>query len=212
MKKSSNKFRTKILFFSKGFTLIEVIVTMSLFLLVMGGITAVFIFGLRSRAIVMEQLLTQTEGRRVVQDFINELRSAKQSSVGAYAIEKAEGNEIVFFSNIDTDSYRERVRYFKVGKDFKKGIIKPSGNPLAYNIGTESVIIIAHDVINPTTTPIFQYFDQSYTGTQDPLAMPVNILQIRVVSVNLVMEENPNLSPAPFVAQAKAEIRNLKSN
>ncbi|MCX6781769.1 MAG: prepilin-type N-terminal cleavage/methylation domain-containing protein [Candidatus Magasanikbacteria bacterium] len=212
MKKTANKFRKKLATFPKGFTLIEIIVTISIFLLVVGGFTAIFIFSFRSRAVIMEQLLTQTEGRRIVQDFVNELRSATQSSIGAYAIEKAENNQIIFFSNIDTDSYRERVRYFLDGTNFKRGITKPSGNPMVYNTSTESAVIIAHDVINPTTTPIFKYYDQAYTGSQASLTMPVSITQIRIVAVHLIMEEDPNLSPAPFVVQAKAEIRNLKGN
>ncbi len=192
--------------------MLEVIISVSIFLLVMGGITALFIFGFRSRAIIMEQLLTQTEGRAIVQNLVNELRSARQSSIGAYSIEKAVNNEIIFFSNIDADSYRERIRYFLDGTDLKKGVTKPTGNPMSYNTSTESVVIIAHDVINPTSTPVFKYYDQSYTGTQDPLTMPVNITQIRIVNVHLIMEEDPNISPEPFVVQAKAEIRNLKNN
>jgi prepilin-type N-terminal cleavage/methylation domain-containing protein len=197
---------------SDGFTLLEILVALSIFLLIIGALTAIFIFGFRSRAVIMEQLLTQTEGRRIVQDLVNELRSANQSSIGAYAVEKATNSEIIFYSNIDTDSYRERLRYFLDGTNFKKGVTKPSGNPMIYNTSTESVVIIAHDVVNPTSTPIFRYYDQSYTGTQNSLTMPVNVTQIRMVAVRLIMEEDPALSPAPFDVQAKAEIRNFKNN
>ena len=196
----------------RGFTLLELMITMSVFLLIIGGLTAIFIFGFRSRAIVMEQLLTQTEGRRVVQDLLNELRSASQSSIGAYALEKATNSELIFYSNIDSDSYRERVRYFMDGTNFKKGVIKPAGNPLVYSSSTESVVIIAHDVANPTSTPVFKYYDQDYSGTQEPLTVPVSITAVRMVGVHLVLEENPNLSPTPFVVDAKAAIRNFKSN
>lgn len=196
----------------KGYSLLEMTVTIGIFLLIVGGLSAIFVFAFKSRSVIIEQLKTQTEGRRIVQDFVNELRSANQSSIGAYPIEKAESSQIIFYSNIDADSYRERIRYFLEGTNFKKGVTKPSGNPMVYNTSTESVAIIAHDIANPTSTPIFTYFDQSYTGSQNPLVSPVNLSSIKMVGVQLVMEEDPRLSPVPFVIQAKTEVRNLKNN
>lgn len=194
-------------------TLLEVMVSIGIFLLVVGGLTAILLFSFSSRNIIWEQLLTQTEGRQVIQDFVNELRSANQSSVGAYTIEKAENNQLIFFSNIDSDSYRERIRYFLSGTNFKKGVTKPSGNPPVYNTSTESVVILAHDVAN-SSTPVFTYFSQAYIGsaTSTPLPSPVTTTLIRVVGIQLVLEEDPRFSPVPFTIQAKAEIRNLKSN
>lgn len=187
---------------------------MSIFLLVVGGLTAILLFSFSSRNIIWEQLVTQNEGRLVVQVFVNELRSANQSSVGAYTIEKAESNQLIFFSNIDSDSYRERIRYFLSATDFKKGVTKPAGNPLTYNTSTEAITTIAHDVANNSSTPIFTYFDQTYTGSVSgtPLASPVTTTLIRMVGVQLILEEDPRFSPVPFTIQAKAEIRNLKSN
>lgn len=195
----------------RGLSLIETMVAVGIFVLIMSGMIGMISFGFRSRDVTWEQMLTQSEGRRVVQDFVNELRSANQSSIGAYPIEKAEANQLVFFSNIDSDSYRERIRYFLSGTDFKKGVTKPSGNPLKYNTSTESIIVIAHDVVN-SSTPVFKYFTQSFSGSQSAMSSPVTTTLVRVVEVTLTMEENPRLSPAPFVVQAKAQIRNLKSN
>lgn len=196
---------------NQGVSLLEIMVAVGIFAMVMSGLIGIIMFSFRSRDVAWEQLLTQTEGRRVVQSFINELRSANQSSVGAYPIEKAEAYQLIFFSNIDGDSYRERIRYFLSGTDFKKGVTKPSGNPLVYNTSTESIAIIAHDVVN-STTPVFQYFAQDFTGSQSPMSSPVTTTLVRVVGVRLVMEEDPRLSPTPFEIQAKAEIRNLKTN
>lgn len=191
--------------------MLEIMVAVGIFALVMGGLIGIIMFSFRSRDVAWEQLLTQTEGRRVVQDFVNELRSANQSSIGAYPIEKAEDYQLIFFSNIDSDNSRERIRYFLSGTDFKKGITKPSGNPLVYNTSTESISVIAHDIVN-STTPVFQYYAQSYTGSQSAMTTPVTTTLVRVVGVRLIMEEDPKLSPTPFEVQAKAEIRNLKTN
>lgn len=197
----------------RGITLVEVLVSMGIFTLVIGSIAAVLMNSFKTRDIVFEQLLTQNEGRRVVQDFTNELRSATASSIGAYPLEKASSTEVVFYTNLDQDTLRERVRYFTQGTILKKGVIKPTGNPLNYETSNEIITEVAHSLA-VTTTPVFTYFDQNFIDdvTSAPLVQPVSVSQVRVVGVQIMLDKKPNISPAPFVIQAKAAIRNLKSN
>lgn len=197
---------------NRGITLIEIIVGVSISLIIITGAVALFRFGFFSRDVVFEQLKTQNEGRRVVQDFVNELRSASQSSIGSYLIEKAGTTEFIFYSNIDNDNYKERIRYYLEGGSFKKGVTKPAGLPLRYVTSTESSVIIAHDLINTTSTPIFTYYGQGYDGlaSSTALSSPVNVTLVRVVKVQLTMEADPQLSPAPFSVDAVAQIRPLK--
>ena len=197
---------------NRGITLIEIIVSISISLIVIAGTVALFRFGFFSRDVVWEQLKTQNEGRRVVQDFVNELRSASQSSIGSYSIEKAAVSEFIFYSNIDNDIYKERVRYYLDGTNFKKGVTKPAGNPLRYVTSTESSVVVVHDLSNSTTTPLFTYYGQGYDGlaSSTALSSPVNVTLIRVVRIQLTLEADPKLSPAPFYVDATAQIRPLK--
>jgi len=198
---------------NKGLTLLEVVVAMGIFTLIIGGIVAMFIYSFQSNKIIWEQLSTQNEGRKVVQDFINELRSATYSSIGAYPLSSAGNQEIIFYSNIDTDTLRERVRYFLSNKTLKKGVIKPTGAPLTYNLASEVITEVAHDVANGAN-PLFYYYNQDYgnTATSTVLTQPVSATIVRVVGIKLSLEENPTASPEPFNVEAKVEIRNLKSN
>lgn len=195
----------------RGISLLEVIISIGIFILVIGGFVAILIYGFRDNKIIWEQLSTQSEGRKTVQDFTNELRSATYSSIGAYPLERAATTEIIFYTNLDSDSLRERVRYFLSSGLFKKGVIKPTGNPPSYVVPNEVVTTIVHDVAN-TSTPLFTYYDQDFTGSQSALVQPVTAAQVKVIRINLQLEENPNASPAPFYVEAKAEIRNLKTN
>lgn len=197
---------------TKGFTLLEVLVAMGIFLLFVFGAATLLTYSLKSNKIIWEQLKTQNEGRKVVQDFINELRSAVYSSIGSYPVEKADQQEIIFFSNIDTDTYRERVRYFLSDSTLKKGVIKPSGNPLQYSPSSEIITEIVHDIHN-TTTPLFYYYGQNYGYTSSTaLSDPVSVTDVRVVGITLELEEDPYASPEPFHIESKVEIRNLKDN
>lgn len=210
--KADNKPLSLASFDNNGLTLMEILVAIGVFTLMVVGVVAIYLFSIKSNKIIWEQLSTQNEGRKIVQNFVNELRSATYSSIGAYPLEKASTTEVIFYSNIDTDSLRERVRYFLVTSTLNKGITKPSGQPLRYNTSTESISAVVHDVYN-TTTPIFYYYGQNYGYTSStPLSQPVNIMEVRVVGIVLDLEEDPTNSPVPFHIESKVEIRNLKSN
>ncbi|HPU92366.1 MAG TPA: hypothetical protein PLD97_02090, partial [bacterium] len=113
-----------------------------------------------------------------------------------------------FYSDIDADSYPEKVRYFISGSVFKKGVTKPSGNPLTYNPLNEVVVDVVHD-LTAGQQP-FLYFDSSYTGSGQALSFPVNILNIRVIHLSLTIDQKPSVSPLPITVSSKVELRNLK--
>ena len=196
---------------NQGFTLIEVLVSISIFALIVGAIMQMYLFAWNANAIVWEQLKTQNEGRKVIQDFTNELRTATASSIGANSIQSATGNQIVFYSDFYKDTFREKIRYFMSSTTLKRGIIKPTGNPLVYVTSTEVITDVAHDVASPSNT-VFTYYDNTFTGTGAPLPSPVDVTKIRMVGITLELEENPHASPAPFYISSKVMIRNLKDN
>jgi len=197
---------------NRGITLVEIIVAVGIFSLLAIAVATIFTYSLKANKIIWEQLSTQNEGRKIVQDFVNELRSANYSSIGAYTLETVAEKEITFYSNIDGDSYKERVRYFLSGDTLKKGITKPSGTPLVYSTSTELIIDVVHDVYN-TSTPIFYYYSQNYGYTSStPLSQPVSVTAVKMVGVVLELEEDPRASPLPFHIESKVEIRNLKEN
>ena len=198
---------------NSGFTLLEVLVAMGIFLLMIFGVSGIWSYASRSKNVIWEQLSAQNEGRKTVQDFTNELRTATQSSIGSFAIESPTTSSLIFYSNIDSDSWRERVRYFLAGSILKKGVTKPSGNPLSYSSSNEVVVEVAHGVTNGNE-PIFTYYGENYNGatSTSTLSYPINVTTIRLVGIKLRLERYPDLSPAPVWVESKVEIRNLKAN
>lgn len=194
----------------RGITMVEVLVALGIFTFLTTAIVSLFLTSWRYNRIVFEQLKTQNEGRKVTQDFVNELRIASLSSIGAYPIEAASSTAITFYTNLDTDILMERVRYFFSGRTLRKGVIKPSGNPLVYNSGSEVFTDVAHDVVTATTK--FYYYNGSYSGSQAALPSPINITSIRMVGIALTLEADPNASPVPFSIESKVMLRNLKDN
>lgn len=198
---------------NRGVTLLELIVAIGIFALLAMGAGLILITSIRSNASIWDHLEVQRDGRRAVQQVVNDIRRAEQSSVGAYMIASAGDNELIIYSNIDRKDYRERVRYFLQGQTLKKGITIPTGNPLTYVTSTESVIDVANYVVNASSSqPIFFYYDATYSGTESTMSPPVNIGNIRIIRVKLLLDKNPNLSPTVLEVESVAQLRNLKLN
>jgi len=194
----------------KGFSLVEIVVVVAItaviFLAVFNFGQSIFSFNSNAQ----KNLSAQSDGRRVLKNIVKELRSTSPSSLGSYSIVLASTTAITFFVNLDSDIYKEQVRYFLVGKELKRGVIKPSGTPLVYNSANEQVVTLIKD-INNGITPIFEYFDSSYAGTTTPLTQPVQITKIRMVRATLKIDQDPNQS-SPVIVESQVFLRNLKDN
>src|SRR3990167_8115972 len=130
------------IFNKKGFTLTEIIVVVAIssviFIAVFNFGNSIFSFNSNAQ----KNLSAQTDARRVLKNIVKELRSASPSSLGSYPITLASTSTLTFFANIDSDSYKEQIRYFLSGPELKRGVIKPSDSPLTYNPANEQVITL----------------------------------------------------------------------
>lgn len=196
----------------KGFTLVETLISIAI-IVVIGLALTTFerdIFFLNNS--LQGNLSAQIGARRVLRTVIRELRGASPSSLGAYTINQAGTSTLIFYTNIDEDTLKERVRYFLQGGELRRGVIKPTGNPLAYNSANESVEVIIRDVINSSTTPIFDYFDSYFTGTSSPLMQPVDTLAVRLIRVTVIIDKDTNRPPGAITVTSMGTLRNLKDN
>ena len=189
----------------------EVLLGIGIGCIVIFGITALYLSSWRAQGTISQSLSAQQEGRHFLQDFVSEVRAAEQSSTGAYSLEVTAAQQLVFYSDIDGDGNRERVRYFLTGTTLQKGVLKPTGTPPVYVAGNEKITDVVHYVTNGAT-PIFTYYDQSYIGSGSPLADPVNVTQVRMVGLELNLQPSNSGASAPVVIETKTQIRNLKSN
>ncbi|MBT4071860.1 MAG: hypothetical protein HOE80_04020 [Candidatus Magasanikbacteria bacterium] len=197
----------------QGMTLMEVTVYVTIFALLAIAISTFFIQAFRSNDIIWTQLTGQQDIRRAMQHIVEDVRKAEQSDIGSFPIESASETSFIFFANIDDDASRERIRFWLDGTTLKKGIIQSSGSPLSYDPLQEVVTIIARDVVNiGESVPLFSYYDDQYTGTEDPLEAPIDVPDIHLVGVILKIDEDPESTPIILTASSKIHIRNVKEN
>lgn len=196
----------------KGFTVVEMLVYIGIFgiLIVLVGALGKDIFFYNN--VIQSDLGAQLDGRRVVHSLVSSLREASPSSLGGYPIAQVGTSSITFFSNVDSDSLKEQVRYYLTNGKLYRGVIKPTGNPLVYNVASESTTLEISNITNSSSTPIFQYYDTNYGGSGTALASPVDIPSIRLIKVNVIIEKDVNRSPVPLSITSQVSIRNIKDN
>lgn len=195
-----------------GFTLIEALVTITIFILVLGGLVGLISGGYKAYYYTFQQAQAISEARNGVEIMTEEIREARPGDDGSYIIEKADDYEFIFYSDIDRDRETERVRYFIEDSDFRKGVIDPTGDPPCYITDpedpqfSEKIFILSKYVRNQP--PIFHYFD----GDMEELPPPARLKDTKLMRVYLVVNVDPDKLPQDFVLENDVQLRNLKTN
>lgn len=197
----------------RGFTLIEVLIAVAIVVIITAFLGVLFRTFFFTNAFLRESLTIERDATAVLDQLITQLRAAGQSGAGSYPLEVTGANSIVFYANIDADSERERIQYFRSGNDVRRSVVDPVGSPLTYATTTapETLVTVLRDLA-ATTTALFSYYDKTYAGTTTPLAQPVSPVAVRLVKVTVVIDADPGQLPPPIVVSSQTAIRNLKDN
>jgi len=198
-----------------GFTLIETLVVLGIFVFALGAVTSFLIYAYKAENFSVTQALAIDSARKGVNTFTKEIREAIQSDSGAYLLEKCEDFEIIFYGDIDKDDNVERVRYFLEDEKIKKGVIDPSGSPSVYT--SEEEIKTISTYVRNTTTPLFYFYDSSFSGKEEdlPLTTPVlgdSLDEITMIGIELKVDINPFRAPKILEIKSKIQLRNTKQN
>jgi prepilin-type N-terminal cleavage/methylation domain-containing protein len=195
-----------------GFTLVEVMISVALFAILAGAVIALvgnIITTTRQQGTLLSD---SDQARRLSVKIMSELRNAVASNTGAYALEQAADQQIIFYSNVDGGADIEKLRYYISNGSLYRGLTKPLGNPLTYTGATEASTLVQANVGNGTV-PLFYYYPDTYTGTGNALAQPVNVTQVRFVQVSLKVFNKAGVTNTnTYTITASGTIRSLKTN
>lgn len=197
---------------SRGMSLVETFIALAIFVLVIVAMGA-FQAGIFShQRVVSGSLQTAQDAQIILKTILTELRSAAPGANGSYIINSAATSSISFFSDTNNDGQTDKIAYSLSGTTLYRSRIPPSGTPPVYLGANQSTTTLLSNVRNSTSTPIFQYFDQFYTGTSSALALPVDVSTIRLIQVSITLDVDPRISPAPRTYTVQVGLRNLKTN
>lgn len=192
--------------------MIEVLITFFILLIIADGAWTIYKNTVDTNTTLSYDLMAQSEARHAFEEMSAGLRSASASSIGTYAIDSASSTAFIYYADVNRDGLMERIRYFKTKSTLKKGVIIPSGSPLTYNSANEKITELVHDLINDPANPIFSYYDSGYDGTTAPLTYPINLLAIRLVKINFILDHNVSKPPPALTFTTQISLRNLKDN
>ena len=196
-----------------GFTLVETLVTIGIFVILMAGITLLFKNIYVTSGQQNLSLDTIDKARITTFNFTNEIRNAQSGSNGSFSLNQATASQIIFFSTYGASGTNvNRLRYYIANSTLYKGVIVPSGTPATYNTANEIITSVLPNVLS-STSPLFYYYDGNYAGTSTPLADPINVNQVKFVQMNLIItNQDTRNSTSTFKITAGGTIRNLKNN
>ncbi len=200
----------------KGLTLIETVVFLAIFVFTLTALSGFLIYTYRAKEFSMAQALAISSARQGISQIGKEAREAIQSDSGTYLLESCQDFDLIFYSDIDKDDQVERVHYFLENEQLKKGTIQPSGQPVAYS-GPEEIKIISNHLKNTTSSPLFYFYDRTYSGQESdlPLATPVSgdlLDEVSLIGIEMKVDVNPERAPMVLNIKTKSQLRNTKQN
>lgn len=196
--------------YQSGFTIFELVISIATFTILSTGIIVLVLNIFQGSDQQQGLLYENDQARRISFQFVNDVRDASYSNTGAFPITAAGDQSLTLYSNIDSDSLVERVRYYISNGILYRATLKPSGTPLTYQ-GTESIAAVQRNVANGVT-PLFYYYGADYIGATDPLSAPISPADISLVEMNLMIYNDAGKVQHSYTVSSSATIRNLKTN
>ncbi len=186
----------------EGFTLIEIMIAITIFIFTAIILNRFLFEGFRSLTFVSEQEEAIEDARDAMEIIVTEVREANASEKGHYALSAIEEQEFIYYSDINNDGQTEKIHYFLEDSELKKSIIEPG--PTNDYDGQATTSTLAY-YINNQTEPIFIYYDSNKEET----AM---INNVRLIYFNLIVNITPERKPDDYTAISCVHLRNLKDN
>lgn len=207
-------YRSNKIFFSKGFTLVEIVVVVGI-VSVIGLLIAKFQSDVFSfNRTFSSSFTTADSAQKLLRPMTAEIRSASPSSSGAFPIDSIGQYNFSFYSDIDNDGLKELVKYYATGTVMYKDVIKPTGNtPAVYNTANKVTTTFITGVRNISdNVPIFQYYSSAYTGGAGGEVLPSGgkVEDVRLVKISIKIDDDSNKAPIALTVSSQVSIRNLK--
>jgi len=194
----------------KGFTLIEIVISVSIIAMIVGAVGAFQSGIFKSNRIIQSGLMNQQEAKKLIRPFAQEVRGANISALGGYPIATATSLTFTFYTDLDGDGLSEKVKYYVENGELIKSVIEPDTETHQYDEENSKITKVIKDIIDE---PVFYYFGDDYVGSSSstPLASPVTPSEIKVVKIVVKINSNESSEVEPFEVSTQVSLRNLNS-
>lgn len=198
--------------FEFGFTLLELIIALAIFSLIVAGVVTFSLYYLNSYSFSFAETQAVNQAQNALTMMLREIREARMSEDGAWPLFLLTETELSFYSDVTNDGMSDKVRYFIEGSQLKKGVIEPTGNPIAYLPENEKIKAVA-EFVDSAGGPLFIYYNGDWPADQinNPLVASERLLNTRYIEIYLKININPN-TVEPYELRSGVQLRNLKDN
>ena len=190
-----------------GLTFIEMMVTLSIFAIVMIALVNSILFFYRANTSSIQQAYQVESARRGVQLLVRDIREATYGADGSYPLAEMASTSITFNADTDRDAAVEKIRYTLSGTSLSRTVIEPTGNPAQYVGSGETSVVSDHARNLGQNIAVFQYFNASTTEVVNPNA----IASVVSVTVSIIVNISPYRLPGEFTLRSSATLRNLRA-
>lgn len=194
---------------SRGITLVETMVAISLFTLLMLAVTGIITHLYKINAYTLEQAYEVNHARRGIELAVRDMREMTYADNGAYPLVEMGTSTVGFYSDIDRDNSVEFVRYRLSTTTLYKYVYNATGTPLTYGTSPDQSYTVSEYVQNnKQATSTFRYFLENGI----PATATSTVTDIRYIELMVVINIDPNRSPGQFTLRSSAAPRNLKTS
>ena len=194
----------------RGFTLVEMIVTVGIFSLLLIALFDAIATFYRVNAYTLAQAYEVNSARRGLDLIMRDMREMTFSDSGTYPLAVMATNSIGFYSDVDRNQSVEYVNYVLSGTTLYKYIYHATGSPPVYSTTTPDETDIVSEYVrnNTQATSTFQYYVDGGT-----LASATDtVTDVRYIQTTMVINVDPGRTPGEFTLRSSTAPRNLKVN
>lgn len=197
--------------YQTGFTILELIIVTAIVMTVVVTVFLLQNFLIKQQTTTFQSFINVENANSGVERMVAEIRNARYGQDGAYPLQITGDQNLTIYTNADEDEDTEKVQYYLDGELLKRAVIQPSNYPVNYTSPAE-ISVISDGVANGIT-PLFSYYPNTYTGTQNPLQANVRQLQTRLIKLTLITNQKVNQDEGTdYTITAFVQIRMLKDN
>ena len=192
---------------ARALTLLETIVTVSLFTVIMTSIIGSILLFYESNTSSIEQGFQVESARKGVEVMVREMREMTYGDDGTYPILSMASTSITFFSDTDRDDAIEQITYtLNSTTTLLRTVIEPSGTPIEYTGGGSTTPLSTYVRNLEESSSIFRYYDENGLEILDYNQVD----EVKFVTVSLIVNILPVRAPQEFTLRSSATLRNLR--
>lgn len=188
-----------------AFSLVETLVVIGISSFIMLTLARGIVFFYDTNEYAVQQSAAVRSASAGVESLVQDIREASFADNGAFPVESFGTSSLTLYADVNKDERVEQVRYQLKSSNLERIITASTGTPPAYT-GDVSSTTVSDSVRNRNQNrPIFTFYDVN----GDQMSLTDNRQDIAFISIELIVNVDPNRQPDNTTIKSSAALRNI---